>query len=453
MQVRPTTVPVPPAAPEVASPWVGNVLIARLDARADLSEIERMPRGDARRVAAFEALRATARATQGAALAALAPLQATGTVTSIESMFLPNAIVVKTRQGAQQAVRDALAGVAHVASVTQSRQWNVDDVAPAGPVTPTPGTSWGLDKIGAPIAWASGATGAGITVGVIDSGFLASHDALRAAYRGSRADGTQVHDYNWFDGIEGQAAPVETRGHGTHVAGIVAGSGIGVAPGARIIAARAINTAGNNTTDATLRSLQWMLAPTKIDGSDPDPTKGADVVNNSWGTSNGAEQFYRESYEGLRAAGVEIVTAAGNTGPEPGSVAAPGSYPGFISAASTDQVDTIAYSSARGPSPVPHEPGSFSPTFAAPGVRIVSAATPAGFETRSGTSMASPMIAGAIAVLLGAVPTATHAQLTAALAATAVDLSTPGPDIDSGFGRIDLAAALAYLRRTVTAAD
>lgn len=437
--------------PSLAGGPHGGVLIARLDARADLTDEALMPRGPERRAAVWRDLTETAVSSQQPALAALEPLRTDGTVTDITSLALTNALLITAAPGRHQAVTDALKGVAQVASVGENERFSVGAAAPAADVVRGAGelaqaVEWGVAKIGAPAVWKRGIDGTGVTVGVIDTGLDADHPAIREHYRGTQADGTRVDDYNWFDGIGGSTAPSDDGDHGTHVAGTIAGGTpervTGVAPGAKIIAAKAIDGAGWNTTAATLRSLQWMLAPTKVDGSAPDPARGADVINNSWGTADMEDAGFRDSFEALTAAGIEVVTAAGNDGPS-GKVSPPGSYPGFITVAATTDSDRVASFSSRGPSHF--DPDGIVPNLAAPGQDIVSTVPGGRFGRMSGTSMASPHTAGAVALLLSAKPDATHDEIVAALQDTAVDIDVPGPDGAAGFGRVDVDAAVARL--------
>lgn len=430
-----------------------RALVVRIDARTNLGAVEAMPRGPQRRVAAYDALVATARATQRAALDALVPLQASGVVRAVRSLVAPNALIVDVETPAgQEAVRAALAGVAHVGEIRTNARFLAPPPLPTAPIAAQadagivdPPHSWALDAIGAEQAWRSGGRGAGITIGVIDTGADITHPALRTTYRGSSPTGARTDDYNWFDGIDGTAAPSDTDGHGTQVASIATAPAIGVAPGARFIAARAIAN-GLNSTVATLEALQWMLAPTKADGSDPRPELGADIVNNSWGTSNGSDEFLRESYEVLRSAGILVVTATGNSGPGAGTISAPASYPGFVSVGATDRLGELADFSSRGPSPLPDASGARTPLVVAPGLMVPAAKAGAGYVYASGTSIAAPVVAGALAVLLEAAPHATQDQLLDALTSTATDIAAPGADDASGFGRINLAAAVEHIR-------
>ena len=491
----PAPTPKPGAGPEAPT---SNVLIARIGVQADLTDEAKLPRGAERKQAVYDDLVATAKSSQVEALAKLGELQAAGDVTAVESLFLPNAILVTTKAGRHQAVADALAGVANVKDVAENKTWSVQgalDEAQSGmtgaaagaallayakgfvdgpafldagtrPIGGEPGVEpaptlvepeqpaaeWGVAKVNAPAAWAAGVDGSGVTVGVVDTGLDAAHPAIKAHYRGTQADGSMVHDYNWFDPFTRSAAAFDDGDHGTHVAGSVAGGtdarAIGVAPGAKVIAAKAINRSGYNTTAATLQALQFMLAPTKTDGSAPDPTKGADVINNSWGNANQADDTFIETFAALKAAGIEVVSAAGNDGPREGTVSPPGSYPGYLSVAATTEGDKVASFSSRGPSKFA-TPEEMTPNVAAPGAGVVSAVPGGRYQRMSGTSMASPHVAGAVALLLQAHPQATHDQIVAALTRTAVDIDRPGPDNAAGFGRIDVTKALEHLGAAV----
>ena len=152
------------------------------------------------------------------------------------------------------------------------------------------GVEWGVSAVHADQVWSRyGATGQGIVVASIDSGAQYDHPALVSSYRGTNGDGGFSHDYNWYDpaNVCATAAPCDNVGHGTHTIGTMvgddhAGRQIGVAPGARWISAKGCADK-NGCGDLTLAlSAQWMLAPTKADGTDPDPSKRPNIINNSW---------------------------------------------------------------------------------------------------------------------------------------------------------------------------
>lgn len=458
--------------PEVGAPPqrrnlgpVGEMLIARVKDAADLTAVEAMPRGPERRVAAYEALLKTANESQVPVISKLQQLKTDGLVASYESMFLPNALVVKAMPGKSGAVNEALRGVAQIDSVSENKAWSIKSPQLPGnngkvphQLNTTPkirgnagsdavtGAEWGIELIGAPKAWSKGFTGEGVTVGIVDTGLDFSHPAIIDHYRGKTSAGVD-HNYNWFDPFTKSKVPFDDGEHGTHVAGSTAGGApgkqIGVAPGAKLIAAKAIMGSGYNTTVGTLQSLQFMLAPTDLNGQNPDPRRGADVVNNSWGNADQNDRTFIDTWKGLVSAGITPVAAAGNDGPRPGTVSPPGSYATGITVAATDRGDRVAGFSSRGPSKL--FPDAVVPLVAAPGDGVHSS-TPGGrYKTFSGTSMASPHVAGAVALMLQAKPDATDAQIAAALTKTAKDVSSPGIDLDSGYGRIDVDKAIAEL--------
>jgi len=318
--------------------------------------------------------------------------------------------------------------------------WGLDVVdEPSIEVAPPTERPYGLDLIGAPAAWAKGADGAGLVYGSIDTGADITHEAIGNDYRGTNADGTVSHDYNWFDPSGALKAPKDSQGHGTHTIGTVTGEGVGVAPKAKFISAAGLTGA----VDSTLKSLQWMLAPTKIDGSAPDATKAPDVVGMSWWTGPNNEDLFQESLQDLRAAGIVPVKSAGNKGPGPKTISSPGQYPEVIATAAVDANGNVASFSSRGPAPFPAGSTTAKPDFAAPGVDTISS-TPGGkYSKMSGTSMAQPHMSGAVLDILSKYPQLTDEQLTAVLKAGAVDKGAAGWDAEYGDGIINLPASLA----------
>lgn len=448
-------IPTPP--PSLAPGPYGDVLIAKMKQKADLGQAAQLPRGPERRQAVYDQLVSVAQQSQAPVVAKLAELKSSGLVTSFESMYLPNALVIRATPGKWGAVEDALRGMADVQAVTQNHTWSVpgvvsgaaegaiggalragDEPSPAGNLP-----EWGVEKIGAPDAWARGFTGQGVTIGIVDTGLDASHPAIAPHYRGTNPDGSQTHDYNWFDPTAGRQAPFDDGQHGTHVGGTSAGGTdgrtIGVAPGAKLIAAKAILGSGYNTTEATLRALQFMLAPTDVHGNHPDPSRGADIVNNSWGNADRDDTTFVDTWDAFQAAGIIMVTAAGNDGPG-GKVSPPGSYPNGISVAATGSNDKVAGFSSRGPSRF--DPKAVIPMIAAPGAGVTSSVPGGRYSNFSGTSMASPHVAGAVALMLSAKPTATYDEIVTALESTATDIAEPGPDNSAGYGRINVNKAI-----------
>jgi len=290
-------------------------------------------------------------------------------------------------------------------------------------------TEWNIARIRAPETWTLGPDfdGTGAVVGSFDTGVDFTHPDLASRYRGN-------HNISWFDPYRQHAEPFDFHGHGTHTTGTAVGGDaggtlIGVAPGARWIAAKGWNDFGIATASAFHRIFEWFLAP----GGDPD--NAPDVVINSWAFEQvGCDTEFVADIRAWRAAGIFPAFASGNDGPAPGSVRSPGAYPESFAVGATDYFDDSAYFSGQGPSPCDQ---SIKPNISAPGDGITSA-IPGGYAELSGTSMATPHTAGAVAVLRSIRPDATVAELEASLADGAVDLGEPGADNAFGAGRLDL---------------
>lgn len=337
---------------------------------------------------------------------------------------------------------------------------------------------WNIERIRAPQAWSAfGERGEGIVVANIDTGVQYSHPALVAQYRGNLGAGSFDHNYNWFDpsGICGSPSttPCDNNSHGTHTMGTTVGDDgtpgqnqIGVAPGARWIAAKGCESS-TCSRSALLASGQWILAPTDLNGQNPRPDLRPHVVNNSWG-GGGADTFYQATVDAWVASGIFPQFSNGNGGPDCQSSGAPGEYPSSYSAGAFDINDTIASFSSRGPSNF-GSPNEIKPNIAAPGVSVRSAVPTNGFSAKSGTSMASPHVAGTVALMWGAAP-----SLIGDVAATRVILDDTAVDVNSvtcggtaddnnvwGEGRLDALAAVdqsprgptGILQGTVTEAD
>lgn len=371
--------------------------------------------------------------------------------------WLTNAVVI---EGATADLAEALARRDDVAAVRAERVYPlVEPVETAAVIEAAIGgdPTWGVSRIGADAAWSTGVLGSGIVVANVDTGVDYLHESLVAQYRGNNHDGTFTHDHNWWDPsrICGNV-PCDNAGHGTHTMGtMVGGDGpgpfvpdIGVAPGATWIAAKGCEDF-YCTESSLLSSGQWILAPTDSNGLNPDPSRRPDIVNNSWGSGPG-DEFYAETVAAWRAAGIIPVFSSGNPGPRCGDGGSPGDFVDVISAGATDVNDLIAPFSGRGPSVF----GKVNPDITAPGVDVTSA-VPGGYASYSGTSMAAPHTAGALALILSAEPAliGDFDGAVDALKSTALDIldGTCGGDDDLdpnnvyGDGRIDAAAAVALV--------
>ena len=263
-----------------------------------------------------------------------------------------------------------------------------------------PGPQWNISMIGADRAWRElGVTGEGIVVGTSDSGVDGGHEALRAGFRGS--------DDSWYDPWSHSRTPVDHQGHGTHtLASAVGAHNVGVAPGARWVGC--VNLERNLGSPARyLDCLQFMLAPFPDGGNplrDGRPERAPHVLTNSWGCTvvEGCDQrSLRPAVDALTAAGIFVVGGAGNSGPDCRSVTdPPAPYRETLTVGAVDRNDKVADFSSRGPAP----DGSTKPDLMAPGVDVLSALPGGGYGRLSGTSMATPHVAGVVALLWSANP-------------------------------------------------
>jgi subtilisin family serine protease len=304
------------------------------------------------------------------------------------------------------------------------------------PATGAASISQNLEAIGAPKLWAGGATGAGTVVASLDTGADMTDPDLAGAYRGGPGA--------WFDPYGQQPVPADRHGHGTWTLGVMVGgadtgTAVGVAPGARWIAARIFDDSGQATVSGIHAAFQWALDPDGNPATDDRP----DVVDAPWAfDAPGCNTTFLPDIQALRALGVLTVFAAGNAGPADDSDRSPANNPGAVSVGATDAADAVAAFSSRGPSSCI---GSTFPTITAPGTNIPTTDRFGLATSESGTSMAAPQVAGGLALLLSAHPELTADQQEAALLAGAVDLGAPGADAAYGAGRLDVAASHAYL--------
>ena len=251
-----------------------------------------------------------------------------------------------------------------------------------------------------------GVRGQGVVIGQSDSGVDWRHPEVRAGYRGGEGD----HDYNWLDPWTHTGEPTDYGGHGTHTLGSILGETVGVAPDATWYACANLQRNLGNPA-LYLDCMQFMLAPYPQNGdplTDGDPTRSANVLNNSWGCP--------EEYEGcdptsllpavraLRAAGIFVVASAGNDGPDCSTVKDPiAIYDESFSVGAVDRNNNLAPFSSAGPVTVDGS-GRTKPDILAPGVQVLSAIPGNGYTKYDGTSMAGPHVAGVVALLWSANP-------------------------------------------------
>jgi len=387
------------------------------------------------------------------------------------SFYIVNAILVK----GDREVAEALAARPDVARVEGNPhiqnvlpQPNAIAEAPSQPQRPET-IEPGISYTHAPDVWALGFRGQGITVAGADTGQRWTHNALKPHYRGW--DGvTADHNFNWHDSIHDSVGnpcgndspfPCDDNGHGSHTIGTAIGDDgmgnqIGMAPGARWIGCRNMDQ-GDGTPARYIECMEWFLAPYPIGGGQGDPLRAPDITSNSWvcPPSEGCSaDTLQAAVEAQAAAGIMMVAGAGNDGPNCSTIM----YPPAIYAASytvgalnTGQ-DVVAGFSSRGPVIIDGS-NRIKPDISAPGTGTRSSYNTSdnAYVSLSGTSMATPHIAGAMALLWCAQPQLRHnisgsrTVLNEAAHFIAYKLcGTPGPPNNvAGWGRVDVLAAVA----------
>ena len=334
-------------------------------------------------------------------------------------------------------------------------------VPPPAPVTlAVPAAPTGnIAALGVLPLWEAGFTGSGLVVASFDTGVDVEHPDLASRWRG----GTN----SWFDPYTDSLSPNDVDGHGTAVTslmvgGAASGNTIGVAPDAQWIAAKIFPDEGLADNSKIHLAFQWALDPNKDETGNDAP----DVVNNSWGFEQNANQCvtsdsFRSDIQVLQAAGIHVVFSAGNSGPAASTSVSPANYPEGLAVGSIGADYAVSSFSARGPSACS---GSIYndltvdvyPELVAPGESVF-VAYPArvfasGYAIASGTSFSAPHVSGALALLRSAVPPLTEEPVAAyrlrleqALLGTSADLGPGGADNSYGRGLADLTAAFARL--------
>ena len=255
-------------------------------------------------------------------------------------------------------------------------------------------------------------TGKGVGVAVLDTGIF-PHMDFRNRIRA------------FADFVAYKSMPYDDNGHGTHVAGILAGDGTasmgkykGVAPGCGLMALKVLDRFGNGSREQVLRAFRWIL--------DHREQYRIRIVNISVGTtcrSVSDQDVLIQGVEKLWDEGLVVVAAAGNQGPKPGSVTAPGSSRKVITVGSSDMLTGRAAVSGCGPT----AECVCKPDLVAPGNHIVSCApgTANTYGVKSGTSMSTPLVSGAIALMLEKDPLLTNVEIKMLLRESTDDMGLP----------------------------
>jgi subtilisin len=289
------------------------------------------------------------------------------------------------------------------------------------PAQPAQEPSWGYLRIGTDLANSSGYKGSSVNIGIIDTGIDLSHPDLMDNIKGG------------INTINPSKSYDDDNGHGSHVAGIAAAADndigvIGIAPEANLYAIKVLNRKGIGFTSDIIEGLDWAI------------NNGIAVVNMSLGTASDV-QSYHDAIIAAYNAGITIVAAAGNDGQTDGRIYYPAKYPETIAVSAIDQNDGLAYFSSYGA----------EIDLAAPGQEVNSCWQDGGYHLGSGTSMATPHVTGAAALVLTTSVAAYDldsdgewdpVEVKNKLEATAEDLGDSGEDDYFGAGLVDAAAAV-----------
>jgi bacillopeptidase F len=405
-----------------------------------------------KRSAIVSTLRAKANETQYSVKTYLEQEKKKGNVKEFKSFYIVNGMAVT---GTKQ-VMERLATFPEVEEILPNEKVQLipsesSNTSTQSIANPLASIEWNIAKIDAPSVWKMGIDGTGIVVASIDTGVQLNHPALKTKYRGYDPANPDQPDntYNWFDAVAGKPAPYDDLGHGSHTVGTMVGSEpngtnqIGVAPGAKWIAVKAFSAEGGGSDDL-LAAGEWVLAPKDAQGN-PHPEKAPDVVNNSWGAGPGIDDWYRQMVQNWRAADIFPAFSAGNAGPGTGSVAFPGNYPESFATGATDSNNQIAGFSSRGPSAY----GVMKPDISAPGVSIRSSIPGGGYGFMNGTSMASPALAGVVALVKQANKSLSVDAIEQILKQTAIPLTDStyptSPNNGYGHGLVNAFNAVSYI--------
>jgi len=313
---------------------------------------------------------------------------------------------------------------------------------------------WNLEWAKVPDVWKKGFTGKGKVVALVDTGVNFQHESLRHAYRGLLANGTFNHDYNWFDPAGRMQEPQDTQDHGSHCTGTVLGSTsnrtyiTGASYGSQWI-----HCHFGGTFQAITKCFQFLLAPHDRQGRNPNPALRPHVTSHSYGGGATGRSQLEDVVNAVIDAGVHVVVAAHNYA-RCRSVTDPGVCPKVLTVGALgDRTNVIASFSSRGPNNAFYN-NTLKPEISSPGQNVISAnGRGTGYSSKSGTSMATPLVAGIISLLWEAVPALDRQiQKTNAILyetafhqnSTDCESKTPSPNNVYGWGTIN--ALKAYER-------
>ncbi len=316
-------------------------------------------------------------------------LESNGRIDKVHSFWLANAISL---EGDADAIREfALQSDVQSISLDVEQQM-INPLASTN--TEETRSVWGLDYIKSKTANQQGLTGQGVTVAIVDTGIDTDHSAFRAG---------QVLTDKCASFVNGEPTVEDGNGHGTHCAGTIGSFQYGVAPDAKLIGVKVLSSSGSGTWDAVMKGTEYGAA-------------NADVISMSLGgTASANGNVVETAVKNAIQSGTIVVIAAGNSGPWGYTTGTPGVVKEAITVGAIDSSGNLAYFSSRGPTVY----GDEKPEIVAPGVNVLSAWKNGGTNTISGTSMATPHVAGLCALYLSKNKGAKQSDVKSRLMATA----------------------------------
>ncbi|MBD3169366.1 MAG: S8 family serine peptidase [candidate division Zixibacteria bacterium] len=443
------------------------VMDQRVDTRAmnDEFDANNTPLAE-RHALIMTALQETADRTQIPVVRRIEQLKSEGLVSDYSQLWISNIICMSAKYSAIQEI----ASMTAVGRIYYDAEMEL--IAPVDEPKPGSGgdltsVEQGLIAINANDVWAMGITGSGTLVSSLDTGVDGNHPALYDRWRGHDSRYQNNPEWAWHDPLTGTNFPFDDGYHGTHTMGTVCGADnsggdtVGVAVDAEWISAGVVDRGGDLPTrmQRYLVAFQWTADP---DGNPNTMWDVPCVSSNSWGHYPGSmpggdcDDWYWDALDNLEAMGCLVVLAAGNEGTlglrNPG-VRATDDYNSFAIGAVDGNTTgwPIASFSARGPSYcTPSGDPAIKPEVCAPGVDVNSCYPGGSYTTLSGTSMATPHVAGVVALIKQANPNLTTEMVKQILMDTAYDLGSSGEDNTYGWGMIDayeaVMVALSYLQ-------
>ena len=422
---------------------------------------------ETRREAVIKELKNFSADSQQEVLSIIKSAESRNAVSDIICHWLSNAITCTTTRDVIEELskRDDILMIGHNCDrevLLVSEEQTIDAVPSRAEVEITANVA----QVGAPEVWDLGYTGEGVLVAILDTGVNYEHEDL-ADHLWNGGSQYPNHGYNSYDN---NTITMDTRGHGTHCAGIICGDGTsgkktGVAPNVTLMCIKALNDNGNANASSICSGMEFAVE------------HGADVLSMSLGIANASvtdKSMIRNTCVNTLQAGVIAAVAAGNEGeklnssPVPDNVRVPGSCPApwihpdqkanaggtscVVSVGAVDKNDKVASISSRGPvtwkntsyADYPYNPGIglIRPDVCAPGKDVISLSyLGEGYATMTGTSQATPCVAGVMSLMLSKNPDLTPAEISEILETTAKKLSD-NKNNDTGSGRVDALAAI-----------